>query len=95
QQLAELGVIGLVLLLGVLAAAVAATWRAAKRLQRLGQTELAVLARSILTAQVGALSAYVFIPNGYNKILWVLLALGPVLGTIAAGREQLSVEGRR
>ena len=54
------------------------------KLEQLGLDRLASLGRSILVAQLSVLVASIFISNGYDKVLWVLLALSPILGTIAA-----------
>jgi O-antigen ligase len=84
QQFAETGIIGLGLLVYVLGAALTTTWKAIRKLERLGLDRIASLGRSILVAQLGVLVASTFISNGYDKVLWVLLALSPILGTIAA-----------
>jgi O-antigen ligase len=79
QQLAETGIVGLLLLLGVLLAATRASWLAAARFGELGDSKLAGLARATLVAQISALSASIFLSNGYDTRLWILLALGPAL----------------
>lgn len=84
QQFAETGVIGLGLLVFVLVAALSTTWKAVRKLERAGLDRIASLGRSILVAQLSVLAASTFISNGYDKVLWVLLALSPILGTIAA-----------
>ena len=38
---------------------------------------------AVLVAQIGALSASVFLSNGYDLPLWILFSLGPVLTTVA------------
>jgi hypothetical protein len=68
----------------VLIAALGTTWRAVRKLERAGLDRIASLGRSILVAQLSVLAASTFISNGYDKVLWVLLALSPILGTIAA-----------
>ncbi len=84
QQLTETGIIGLVLLLALLTAVLRTTWRAIARLETQGVRDLVIIGRSILVAQVGTLSASVFLSNAYEQVLWILLALGPVLGAVAA-----------
>lgn len=84
QQLAETGVIGLTLFLFLLGAVLRSTWLAIRELDRKGSSSLAGLGRAILVAQIAALTASTFISNGYDRVLWILLVLGPILGTIAA-----------
>jgi len=86
QQLAETGVIGLGLFVVVIGAALAGTWRAAVGLDRAGDERGASLARALLIAQLGALSASVFLSNGYDKRIWLLLALGCAMLGIAERR---------
>jgi O-antigen ligase len=84
QILAETGVIGAALFLGVLAGAVRASWVAATWFDAGGDARSAALARAVLVAQVGMLSASMFMSNGYDSRLWILLALGPAMATVAA-----------
>jgi putative inorganic carbon (HCO3(-)) transporter len=81
--LAENGVIGLGLFLALAIALIRVTWQAARRLDEAGDSSYATLARAIGIAQIGALAALMFTHNTYNNALWILLALGPVLLTIA------------
>jgi O-antigen ligase len=83
QALAELGVIGFALLLAVLGATLHATWSAISRFDAAGARRLSVLARGVLVAQISMLSASVFLSNGYDVRLWVLLALGPALAAVS------------
>ncbi len=41
------------------------------------------LASAVLVAQIGILSASVFLSNGYDMPLWLTLALGPMLVSVA------------
>lgn len=86
QQFSETGAIGLALLLATIGGALTATWRAAARLQLLGDERFARLARAILVAQLSMLSASLFISNVLDKRFWILLSLGPILLTIAVRR---------
>jgi O-antigen ligase len=79
QQLAETGVVGLVLLLAVIGASLGAAARAARRFDALGEPALATLARAVIIASIGFLTASLFISNSTDKRLWILLALGPAL----------------
>jgi O-antigen ligase len=84
QQLAETGVVGLALLLAVFAAAMVATGSAARRFREIGDRAMEGLASAVLVAQIGILSASVFLSNGYDMPLWLTLALGPMLVSVAA-----------
>jgi hypothetical protein len=92
QQLAETGVIGLALLAFVLLAALRATWEAARRFDLAGDSQMAGLARAALVAQLGGLSAWLFLSNGYDKRMWILLAFGPALLAVAS-RERPEPSG--
>jgi O-antigen ligase len=83
QQLAETGVIGLGLLLGFFATGLVVTGSAARRFRDLGDRPMEGLSAAVLVAQIGALSASVFLSNGYELPLWILLALGPLLTSVA------------
>jgi len=91
QQLAETGIVGLGLLIGVIIACVRAAWLAAQKLERGRDPSLAALARAVVVAQLGMLSASIFISNALDKRLWMILALGPIFYTVAsrlAGAEE-------
>ena len=81
-KLAENGVVGLALFLAVAIALIRATWQAVRRLEEAGELD-ATLTRAIGIAQIGALAALMFTHDTYSIALWILLALGPVLLTIA------------
>jgi O-antigen ligase len=82
--LAETGVIGLALFVALVISLMRATWLAARRLEEAGDTRYATLGRAVLIAQIGSLVALMFSHNPYNHPFWLLLAMGPVLLTIAA-----------
>lgn len=83
QQLAESGVIGLIAYLAVVWACLRATWQAIRRFEALGRPEYADLARAVLMGSIGMLSAVFFISDGDDVRLWVLMAMGPALLTLA------------
>lgn len=88
QQLAETGVVGLVLLLVVIGGSLGAAARAARRFDALGDPALATLARAVISASIGFLTASLFISNSTDKRLWILLALGPaMLGAAHRGQH--------
>jgi O-antigen ligase len=84
QQLAETGIVGLLLLLVVCAACLTASHVAAGRFRASGDRATATLARATTVAMIGLLAASTFISNGPDKRLWIVLALGPAL-LVAAG----------
>jgi O-antigen ligase len=87
EALADLGVPGLITLLALLAALLGAAIRAAWIFEARGDQELELMARGVVLALVGLLSADFFSSSQYAKYLWILLALCPVLRELAR-REQ-------
>ena len=83
QVLAELGPPGLLAFLALIAGSLALGLRAARSFHRAGNRELELLARGILIGTAAILVAYFFATNQYEKQLWLLLAVGPVLDSIA------------
>lgn len=83
QVLTELGIVGLVLFVALMAALVAITVGAGRMLRARGQPTLATLAGALLVAQVAWLAALFFISAAGDRRLWVLLALGVVLRAVA------------
>jgi len=83
QLLTETGVVGFALFLVVIGACMRAAWLAAKRFDALGRTGYGDLARAALMAAIAMLTAQVFISDGSDWRLWILLAIGPVLLSLA------------
>jgi len=83
QLWAETGTIGVALFLAVLVAGFAGAARAAGDFDALGDVEMAALSRAVILALVGVLAASMFLSNILARQIWVLLALGPVLATVA------------
>jgi O-antigen ligase len=81
--LAELGVVGLALLVAVILGLFSCGLQAARQFERNGDRDMEILARAILVALVGLLAALFFSSDAYKKQLWLLLALGPALLAIA------------
>ncbi|MHB1571717.1 MAG: O-antigen ligase family protein, partial [Solirubrobacteraceae bacterium] len=97
EMLAETGVIGLALYLATVLACLRSTWRAVRLFDRCGRHDLALLARGVLVAALGMLAAVFFLSAETDKRLWLFLALGPVLQTVAL-RQTAALrgsEGRR
>jgi O-antigen ligase len=83
QVLAELGPVGLAAFLAVIVGSLALGVRAARSFHRVGDREMELLARGVVIGTVGILVAYFFATNQYEKQLWLLLAIGPALDSIA------------
>jgi len=86
ELLVETGVVGLALFLTVIMGSMTAVWRAARRLDELGDRSLAIFAQSVFVATVAFLAGAVFISSGHDERLWALLGLGPAL--LAMARRQ-------
>ena len=82
QVLAELGAIGLAAFLTVIGRSLLLALRAARTFGRSGDYE-AVLSRGFLVGTIAMLIAYFFATNQYEKQLWLLLAIGPALLSVA------------
>ncbi len=79
----ETGVVGFLCFGGMLLLALRSLQRARKR----GPTkELRDLAEAVHFAYVGLLAASLFVPNEYNKYVWIFTGLGIALGRIADRR---------
>jgi O-antigen ligase len=96
QILAENGVVGLLLLVAFVLAALASARRAARRFQARGAVALAQIARAVLVADVALLVAALFLSFGSRPTFWVLLALGPLLlGVASTSRNPYRGAGSR
>ncbi len=83
QVFAETGLVGLALFGALIAAALSSAVQAAGRFQRAGRYAAAQLARGVLVANLGLLTAATFISAQATATVWVALALGPVLLGVA------------
>ena len=87
QILAELGIVGLVLFLGVIGASLWASVKAAWSFSRTGAQSMELISRAVVISMVAVLAADFFLSNQFDKRLWLLVALGPALLHIARMRE--------
>lgn len=87
QYLAETGVVGLGLYLLVLLGSIRAAWVASKRFDAAGDRRMGALAQSVTVALISIAAASVFISNGSDVRLWILLALGPILLACSRGPD--------
>jgi O-antigen ligase len=79
QVLAEMGIVGGVLFIGIIGFCLWSLLRAARRYARLGDAAMEIRIRTLFVGIAGLLTAYFFISEMYSKLLWLLLALGPAL----------------
>jgi O-antigen ligase len=85
QTWAELGIIGLALLLILILAVLHSGLRAIWAFEKAGDIRMEVLARAQLIAVVGLLASLFFSSDEYKKQLWLLLAMLPAMLAIARG----------
>lgn len=83
--LAEIGIVGLGLLLSILAFSLASVVRAVRRFERNRDGPMEVLSRGLFIALVGVLTSAFFISAESNKFIWLMLAMGPALLSVAEG----------
>jgi O-antigen ligase len=81
--LAEEGIVGAALLIGLLVFALRCFRLAWRAFRRLGDRDLEILAYALFTGLVGFLAASFFLSEQFSKQLWILLALGPALLRLA------------
>lgn len=79
EALTDLGVPGLLTLLAVLGTGIGSAVRAAWRFEAARDRSMELIARAVVIALAGMLTADFFVSNQYAKSLWLLLALCPVL----------------
>jgi O-antigen ligase len=84
---AELGLVGLVLLVFILAFGLYAAGKAIRAFGRQGDVHMELISRAVFVALTAVFAADFFGSRQYNKELWLLLALGPALWAIARSRE--------
>jgi O-antigen ligase len=87
QIMAEMGVPGLLMFLGIIAASLRWALKAARIWARREDRVMEVLARALFLGTFGMLVADFFISVMYSKLLWVLLALGPAMYAIARAED--------
>ncbi len=86
--LAEEGVVGAALFIGLVGFVLWCYRLAWRRFRRSGDRDLEIIAYALFTGLVGFLAASFFLSEEFSKQLWILLALGPAL-------LRLAVEPRR
>jgi O-antigen ligase len=95
QLFAEDGVVGLALFLGVVGACLRAAKLAADRFDARGEPSLGNLARAVIVATIGILATDLTLSAATETPLWILLATGPALLTVASrATAEAPVTGR-
>ena len=88
ETLAELGLVGGALLLGLILFSVGSAVAAAARFRELGDRAMEALSRSLVIGMIGMLTADFFISEESSKQFWLILGLGPALLGIAHALER-------
>lgn len=79
EVLAEVGVVGLLLYLGIAFGSVFMGLTAAREFDRAGRRSDGMLARAVVLALMAVLAGSFFVSVEYTKPFWLAIALGPVL----------------
>lgn len=93
QSLAETGVVGTALFLGLLGFPIGCALVAARNFARAGDWEMELMARTLVVALAGFLVAEFFVSEPFNKLLWLLLGLGPAM--LAISNRGVKTGGQR
>ena len=88
EVLAETGIVGLSLFLGVLAFSLRCALDAARRFERSGDETMEIFSRALIPALIAILVSDLFASEQFNKLLWLLLGIGPSLLAIARASER-------
>jgi O-antigen ligase len=83
----ELGVVGLALFVFLIAFAAASLLKAARLFKAKGDGRMQVVAICLVVAMVGSLGVQMFQSQQQEKVIWLLLGLGPALLAIARSEE--------
>lgn len=95
QLATETGVIGLALFLFFIFMALRSSWLAGRSFERLGRPALADLAGAVMMGSIGMLAAQIFISDGDDWRMWILLGIGPALLTLARQTPPREAESLR
>jgi O-antigen ligase len=79
----ELGTVGLVLFVFLIGFGAASLLKAASLFKKLGDGQMQVVAICLVVAMVGSLGVQMFQSQQQEKVIWLLLGLGPALLAIA------------
>ena len=88
EQLATLGIPGLIAMLAIFVTGVSAALKAAHIFERLGDRDLEIMSRCIILALFAFLTADFFASELLSKQLWIVFALAPAMLKIADLEKQ-------
>ena len=91
EVLAELGVIGMALFLGILLFSLVCAVKAMRAFRESGDRQMEILSRGLFVALCALLASDFFGSRQYSKQLWLLLSLGPAF--LAIARAQIAAGG--
>jgi putative inorganic carbon (HCO3(-)) transporter len=92
EVLADMGIPGLLLFLAIVIASAAAAWRAAHLFMRSGDRDLELMSRCVVLALVGFMTSNFFLSGQFDKQLWLVFAMGPLLLRMARRRTRQGEE---
>jgi O-antigen ligase len=92
--MSELGIIGIVLFVFIIAFAIASLLKAARLFKRAGDGRMQVVAVALIVALVGSLTVQMFQSDQQGKVLWLLLGLGPAVLALAKNGEEEEAKSR-
>jgi len=88
EALADTGIPGLVFVLGIFTATIAAALKAAHIFERLGDRDMELLSRCLILAMVAFMSADFFASELVEKYLWIVIGLCPAMLSVARSQAQ-------
>jgi O-antigen ligase len=87
ETLAELGIVGLSLLVVLILLVVRCSYAAVRQFERNGDVAMEIIARAQLVAMIGFLASLFFSSDHYSKQLWLLFSTSPMLLAIARSQQ--------
>jgi O-antigen ligase len=87
ETLAELGIVGLTLLLALILLVLRCSYDAIRQFERNGDVTMEIVARAQLVALIALLASMFFSSDHYSKQLWMLFATSPMLLAIARSQR--------
>jgi O-antigen ligase len=87
ETLAELGIIGLTLLVALILLVLRCSYGAIRQFERNGDVTMEIVARAQLVALIALLASMFFSSDHYSKQLWMLFATSPMLLAIARSQR--------
>jgi O-antigen ligase len=88
QAFAELGIVGLLMFLGLLGFPLYCAIKATRNFVRKKDFEMEIMSRALVVALAAYLTADFFLSNEFSKLLWILLAMGPVMLAVSKRTDE-------